>query len=316
MFKRNTMFRACSPFFQEVLMASLQKPDRPLSIREMFREHLVVTNRKKRTIEAYISALEQFHNFIKKSPLKCTANDIRAFLFHLIHERGFASRTFNQVLYGLKAFYEAFMPAVPIMETFSRHKVRDGNVVTVTRHEIERMLKHTDNLKHRAVLVLLYSSGLRASEAATIRIADFDKKQMLIKVMGKGDVLRYTIFSQRCREILREYIRKEGSSDHLFPGRNKPHISGEMIGFIVREAARRCGLSKKVSPHTLRHSFATHFLETDGRLPVLQAMPGHQQLKTTSRYCHVDTSLIRSVKSPFDVDLSFFGPLPRPERRS
>jgi site-specific recombinase XerD len=116
----------------------------------MFREHLIVTNRKKRTIEAYISALEQFHNFIKKSPLKCTANDIRAFLFHLIHERGFASRTFNQVLYGLKAFYEAFMPAVPIMETFSRHKVRDGNVVTVTRHEIERMLKHTDNLKHRS----------------------------------------------------------------------------------------------------------------------------------------------------------------------
>ena len=82
-------------------MASLQKPDRPLSIREMFREHLIVTNRKKRTIEAYISALEQFHNFIKKSPLKCTANDIRAFLFHLIHERGFASRTFNQVLYCL-----------------------------------------------------------------------------------------------------------------------------------------------------------------------------------------------------------------------
>ena len=316
MFERNELFRACTPFFQEVHMASSKKPDCPLTIREMFRQQLIVTNRKRRTIEAYISALEQFHTFIKKSPLKCTANDIRAFLFYLIHERGYASRTFNQVLSGLKAFYEAFMPEVPIMETFTRHKVREGNVIVVTRYEIERMLKHTDNLKHQAVMVLIYSSGMRASETATVRISDFDKKQMLIKVIGKGDFLRYTIFSERCRELLREYIRKERPCDYLFPGRNKPHISKEMVGYIVRESARRCNLSKKVSPHTLRHSFATHFLETDGRLPVLQAMLGHQQLRTTSRYCHVDTSLIRSAKSPFDVDLSFFGPLPRTERRS
>jgi site-specific recombinase XerD len=297
-------------------MASFQKPDRPLSIRDMFRQHLIVTNRKKRTIEAYISALEQFHTFIKKSPLKCTANDIRAFLFHLIHERGLASRTFNQVLYGLKAFYEAFMPDVPIMETFSRHKVRDGNIITVTRHEMEHMLKHTENIKHSAVLTLLYSSGLRSSEAASISISAFDRKQMLIKVVGKGDILRYTIFSQRCREILREYIRKERPAEYLFPGRNKPHISKEMVGYIVREAARRCNLPKKVSPHTLRHSFATHFIETDGRFPILQAMLGHKNPKTTFRYCHVDTSLIRTAKSPFDVDLCFFGPLPRPERRT
>jgi len=291
--------------------------NQPLTIRGMFREHLAVTNRKPRTIESYVSALEQFYNFIQRSPLICTANDIRAFLFHLTHERGYASRTFNQILYGLKAFYEAFMPDVPIMETFTRHKVRDGNVITVTRHEFERMLKHTDNIKHLAVLILLYSSGMRVSEAATIGISDFDKEQMLIKVVGKGDVLRYTVFSQRCREVLHKYLFEERRLEgYLFPGRNKPHISKEMIGYIVREAARRCGLSKKVSPHTLRHSFATHFLETDGRLPVLQAMLGHQQLKTTSRYCHVDTSLIRSVKSPLDVDISFFGPLPRPERRS
>ena len=127
--------------------------NQPLSIRKMFRQHLAVTNRKPRTIESYISALEQFYNFIQKSPLLCTTNEIRAFLFHLVHERGYASRTFNQILYGLKAFYEAFMPDVPIMETFTRHKVRDGNVITVTRHEIERMLKHTENLKHRAVMV-------------------------------------------------------------------------------------------------------------------------------------------------------------------
>lgn len=209
------------------------------------------------------------------------------------------------------------MPDVPIMETFTRHKVRDGNVITVTRHEFERMLKHTDNIKHRAVMVLLYSGGLRASEAATIDVADFDKEQMLIKVVGKGDVLRYTIFSQRCREILREYLLKEQRLEgYLFPGRNKPHLSKEMVGYIVREAARRCNLPKNVSPHTLRHSFATHFLETDGRLPVLQAMLGHKNPKTTFRYCHVDTSLIRTAKSPFDVDLCFFGPLPRPERRT
>jgi integrase/recombinase XerD len=288
----------------------------PTSQREAFQQYLTVTQRSPKTIEHYINAIEQFHTFLKcKNPLHADLNDIRAFLFHLIHERELASRTYNQYLYGLKAFYEGFMPDVPIMQPFTRHKVRDGNITIVTRYEFERMLTHTENIKHKAVLVLLYSSGIRAFECAAIKITDFDPEQMLIHLQGKGGTFRYTVFSQRCRETLREYIRMHRPVTYLFPGRNKETISTEMIGHIVREAARRISLAKDVSPHILRHSFATHFLETDGRLPVLQSMLGHLNPKTTYRYCHVDTALLRTVTSPLDVDLDRFGPQPKADRK-
>jgi integrase/recombinase XerD len=291
-------------------------PTAPTTLREAFKQYLAVTQRSPKTTEHYLNALEQFYTFLKcKNPLHADLNDIRAFLFHLIHERELASRTYNQYLYGLKAFYEGFMPDVPIMQPFTRHKVRDGNIIVVTRYEFERMLTHTENIKHKAVLVLLYSSGIRSFECAKIQIADFDAEQMLIRVLGKGGTFRYTIFSRRCRETLREYIRTYRPATFLFPGRNKEHLSTEMIGYIVREAARRISLPKDVSPHILRHSFATHFLEIDGRLPVLQSMLGHLNPKTTYRYCHVDTALLRTVTSPLDVDLDRFGPQPKTDKK-
>jgi site-specific recombinase XerD len=288
----------------------------PLSTRDLFKQHLVVTQRSPKTIELYQNAVEQFYLFLKcKNPLYADINDIRAFLFHLIHERELAARTYNQYLYGLKAFYEGFMPDIPIMQPFSRHKIREGDITIITRYEFERMLTHTENIKHKAVLVLLYSSGIRAFECAKIAITDFDAEQMLIHVQGKGGTFRYTVFSNRCREMLREYIRSYRPDTYLFPGRNKEHLSCEMIGHIVREAARRISLPKDVSPHILRHSFATHFLETDGRLPVLQSMLGHRNPKTTYRYCHVDTALLRTVTSPLDVDLDRFGPQPKSDKK-
>jgi integrase/recombinase XerD len=288
----------------------------PATLREAFEQYLIVTQRSLKTIEHYQNAIAQFYTFIKcKNPLYADINDIRAFLFHLIHEREPAPRTYNQYLYGLKAFYEGFMPDVPIMQPFSRHKVRDGDITIITRYEFERMLTHTENIKHKAVLVLLYSSGIRSFECAKIAIPDFDAEQMLIRVLGKGGTFRYTVFSRRCRETLREYIRSYRPVTYLFPGRNKEHLSCEMIGHIVREAARRISLAKDVSPHILRHSFATHFLETDGRLPVLQSMLGHRNPKTTYRYCHVDTALLRTVTSPLDVDLDRFGPQPKSDKK-
>lgn len=287
-------------------------PSRPATLREAFTQHLMVTERKPRTVKTYVEALTQFYNFTNgKPPLQATANDIRAFLFHLVHEREYAPRTYNQYFYGLKAFYEAFMPGVPIMATFCRRSTPDNAINIVSRFDIDRMVKLTESVKHQAVLTLLYSSGIRAAECAAIKIEDFDTEQMLIRVCGKGDKLRHTVFSNRCREVLREYVKQHRPHTCLFPGRTGDHLSTEMIGYIVREAAKRAGLKRSVSPHILRHSFATHFLETDGRLPVLQAMLGHNHPKTTYRYCHVDTSLIRTVTSPLDVALEQFGPRPK-----
>ena len=285
---------------------------RPTTLREAFYQHLVVTRYKPQTVKTYLNAIIQFYRFLNgKNPLRATVNDVRAYLFHLIHERQYAARTYNQHFYGLKAFYEAFMPDVPIMATFGRHTTPDGAITVVSRYEFDRMVTRTDNLKHKAVLVLLYSSGIRSIECAKIKIEDFDTDQMLIRVRGKGDKMRHTVFSQRCRAQLRDYVKKYRPAGTLFPGRNKEHLSTEMIGTIVREAAKRAEVKKRVHPHILRHSFATHFLETDGRLPVLQAMLGHKSPKTTYRYCHVDTAMIRTVTSPLDVAIEQFGPRTR-----
>jgi site-specific recombinase XerD len=283
----------------------------PSSLREAFVQHLIVTQRKQRTIDTYVNAVTQFYHFLNcKHPLQVSANDIRAFLFHLVHERKYKPRTYNQYFYGLKAFYETFMPDVPIMASFSRQSTPDGAITIISRFDFDRILQHTHNIKHKAVLSLLYSSGIRSSECVSIRVENFDTRQMLIRVTGKGNKTRHTIFSTRCRQILREYVKQTKVKDVLFPGRNKEHISKEMVGHIVRDSAKRVGIKQRVSPHILRHSFATHFLEIDGRLPVLQALLGHEHPKTTFRYCHVETSMIRTAVSPLDVQIERFGPRP------
>ena len=187
------------------------------------------------------------------------------------------------------------------MASFRRHKTNKHLVEVLTRHEIKLLLSHTDNLKHRAIIETLYSSGIRVSECVALKFSDLDRKEMLIHVRNaKGGKDRFTILSPCCLKTLEQYYRVLKPKQWLFEGHGDKQLSAHMAETSVSNAAKRAGIKKTITPHVLRHTFATHFLETDGRLPVLQQLLGHEHIRTTARYIHVCNDLIRMVKSPLD----------------
>ena len=188
------------------------------------------------------------------------------------------------------------------MDSFHRHKTNRHLVEVLTRHEVTFLLNHSDNLKHRAIIETLYSSGMRVSECVSLIFSDLDRREMLIHVRNaKGGKDRYTKLSPCCLETLEKYYRAFRPRQWLFEGHGGKPLSSHMAQIAVSNAAKRAGIKKAITPHVLRHTFATHFLETDGRLPVLQQILGHEHIRTTVRYIHVCNDLIRSVKSPLDL---------------
>jgi integrase/recombinase XerD len=187
------------------------------------------------------------------------------------------------------------------MYAFSRHRTNKHYVDILTRHEVDLLLRTTTNLKHRAIIEVLYSSGIRVGECVALRFDDLDRREMLIHVNGKGNKQRFTIFSGRCLATLEQYFRSCRPKQWLFEGHGDRPLSEHMAEIAVSTAAKRAGIKKDITPHILRHTFATHFLESDGRLPVLQKLLGHEHIRTTARYIHISNAIIRTVKSPLDL---------------
>lgn len=280
---------------------SSQTPQ-PSSLRELFAVALKVKGLADRTAEAYVDAMKDFCRFLgDKHPLSVNINDIRAWLYHIRFEKGLAARTYNQKMYGIRAFYEMFVPELNVIPHLQRHKTDNRLIVVLDPPEVSAMLAVCENLKHKAIIELLYGSGMRAAECANLRPADIDRENMLLTVKGKGDCQRYTILARSALEALEKYFRATWPKQWLFEGHNGRQLSTEMIGYTVRTAARKAGIKKKVSPHTLRHSFATHLLENGYDIRTIQILMGHKHIKTTARYLHVRKDFIKTVKSPMDI---------------
>lgn len=221
-------------------------------LRTEFIKQLTVQGKAKRTIAIYVNAVIAFLKFSHLlSPLKATVKDIRVFLFYLKEERGYAARTYNQFFYGLKAFYDIFLPETGIMDSFCRLKTKYCNIQIITREEFEKMLQVTSNLKHKAMLMLFYGSGIRLSECVQLKLRDINRKEMELRVYGKGDKYRTTILSQRCLEMLGCYYRaqKKKPVTYVFEGSSHKPLSSTMFETVVRSAATRAGIKKK-SHHT------------------------------------------------------------------
>jgi len=273
-----------------------------MSLSERFAIALKVQGKSERTVKAYVEAMRGFVSFMDgRNPLRATLNDIRAYLYHIRFERGYAPRTYNQIMYGIRAFYEVFLPEIPILDVCKRHSTSRRLVNVVDRTEVGRMLAATDNLKHRAFIELLYGSGVRVGECAALRFTDVDRENMLLRVEGKGGVERLTILAHTSIETLVQYYHAFKPSQWLFEGRTGNHLTTAMIEYAVRSAAKRAGIDKLVTPHILRHSFATHLLESGCDIRTLQALLGHKHIRTTARYLHVRTDLIKAVRSPLDA---------------
>jgi len=265
-----------------------------------FTKALTVQGKSKRTATVYCDAVLRFARFYRCHPLWANVNDIRAFLFHLLQEKKYAPRTYNQILYGLKAFFNTYMPDVPIMEEFTRHKTNRRLYTILTRGQVNEMLKATTNLKHKCIIALLYGTGVRVSECANLVVRAIDSKEMLIHVIGKGDKDRYTILPHQLLPVLRTYYKDTRPGKYLFPGRSDKPITTAMIEYAVRQSVEKAGIGLKATPHLLRHTFATHLLEDGCDIRTIQVLLGHKHIRTTARYMHVRRDRIKSITSPLD----------------
>jgi site-specific recombinase XerD len=232
------------------------------------------------------------------------------YLLHRIQVEQVSYGTYRQIVAALKFLYTV-TPARPWEVNripFPRHR-RESFPEVLGQEKIVELFAALRRPKYRALLMTCYAAGLRISEACALRVEDIDSRRMVIRVRyAKGSKQRYTVLSKQLLVVLREYWKDQRPPEWLFPGHGRqPHVAPETVRQVFRRAREQVGLGKWCTPHTLRHSFATHLLESGTELVVIQALLGHSTIKTTTTYTHVRTDHIARVTSPFD----FLPPPPR-----
>jgi integrase/recombinase XerD len=270
---------------------------------EGYLEKLQQKRYSENTIKTYIHYFMEFIAYFDQRGIEnLTKEDINQYLLKLIKERNISSSQQNQRINAIKFYYEKVIGRnreyYEIERPRREHKLPD----VLSKKEVGAMIRATENLKHKCLIALIYSCGLRRSEAINLKLGDIDSKRMMIKICGsKGKKDRYVQLSPYLLVILKEYYINFRPVNYLFEGQNqKPNYSGESIVRVIKEAAKRAKINKRVYPHILRHSFATHHLEQGTDLRIIQELLGHESSKTTEIYTHVAEKTIGKIKNPLD----------------
>lgn len=290
-------------------------PKEPISpLRARMIEDMCVRGFSPATQRGYIRGVKMLAAFLDRSPDTATVEDLRTFQRHLA-ATGVTPGVQNMTVSGLRFFFRF---TVDKPDT-TRHLVYTHEPRQLPRvlssEEIGRLLEAASEPKDKAMLSVAYGAGLRAMEVVALKVSDIDSKRMLLRVgNGKGGKDRYVMLSPTLLEALRDWYRIARPHVFLFPGRDKiGPMTTRQFHRICKGAAERAGLPKWVGPHTLRHSFATHLLENDLDVRVIQVLLGHAQLDTTARYTQVATNVIRRVMSPIDRLIPLDAPPPPPQ---
>lgn len=283
-----------------------EPPVSPLQRR--MREDMQLRNLSAGTQRSYIHYVTGYANYFDKSPAKLGLDDIRNYQLHLIEQRQLSPASINCFLAAVHFLYTVTLDMPWSRAQFARMKLPTNLPVVLSEEEVLEFFRHVGILKHRAILMLCYGSGLRISEAVSLRPENIDSKRMIIHVQqGKGNKDRSTVLSYTLLQLLRAYWRAQKPVEWLFPG-TKPgtHIRPATVQEICRDAARLAGIQKHVTPHVLRHSFATHLFENGCDARAIQVMLGHKRIDTTTGYIRVTPQTLNRTGSPLDklpVDL-------------
>ncbi len=259
------------------------------------------------TIRAYVPLFEEFLNYFPQKAIdELGEKEVMVFSRYLVTERKVSSSHQNQAINAIKFYFEKVKGGERKYYHVDR-PIREKVLPEVlSEEEVSAIIKATYNLKHKAILMTIYSAGLRIGELINLRIKDIDSKRMQIRVeQGKGKKDRYTLLSSKALEILRTYIKQERPHYYLFEGQgskvDKPlKYSARSIQSILKQSLQRTDIKKKITVHTLRHSFATHLLENGTDLRYIQSLLGHESPKTTQIYTHITTKGFDQIKSPLD----------------
>jgi integrase/recombinase XerD len=282
-------------------------------LRRRMEEELKLRNYAEKTIEVYTAAVRKLAEHYRRSPEQIEPEEIRSYLLHLLEEKKLSSASVNQTICALRFFYIQVLGRPWKVGKVHFQKRRRKLPTVLTESEVVRLLDAARDLKDRAILMALYSAGLRVRELAHLQPADIQSDGMRIRVReAKGGRERYVALSSTLLPVLRHYFRLYRPGRWLFYGESREQpIHSRTVQRLVALAANKAGISKTVSPHTLRHSFATHLLEHGTELRFIQEALGHRQLKTTLVYTHVSPQALAQVVSP--LDRLFLGSDDRPD---
>lgn len=270
-------------------------------LRRRMIDDMSLRNLSPATQRSYLHAVKKFSRHFGRSPDQLGLEDVRAFQVHLVAQ-GISWPALNQTVCALRFFYGVTLDRAEIPERIAYARTPHKLPTILSADEVVRFLEAVPSLKARTALTTAYSAGLRASEAVSLKIADIDSDRGVIQVRhGKGAKDRTVMLSPQLLAILRTYWRLAHPRDWLFPGRgaDKP-IDVQVLHAACRSATKAAGLVKRVSVHTLRHSFATHLLESGIDIRIIQVLLGHSSLSTTARYTQVATTTISATRSPLD----------------
>lgn len=256
------------------------------------------------TQRSYIHYVSEYALYFQRSPDRLDLEAVRQFTLYLIQKRGLSPESINTFLSAVKFLYLETLEMPWRPEDFpGRLPVPEKVPVLLSQEEVVRFFQAVTGVTYRTVMSVCYGAGLRISEAIAVKIADIDSARMVLRIQrGKGNQPRTAILSPRLLEILRAYYRAvRPRGEWLFPSwRGRQHISQGSVQQACRDAARQSGLSKRITPHTLRHSFATHLLEQGEDIRVIQVLLGHRRIDTTARYTAVTPGRLAKTLSPFD----------------
>ena len=267
---------------------------------EKLRTELGIRGFSKKTLQAYTFHTKKFLDFIKKDPKTVTEDDAKSYLAYLMSERNYKPKSTNLALSALKYYFKEIVQN-PAFNGLKPPKLEKKLPTVLSKLEVKQLLEASKNPKHKLLIEVMYSAGLRVSECVSLKVNDLDFNEKMGKIKnGKGNKERYMILSDALIRHLQHYLAtKKDSSDFIFSVNNRP-ITVRQAQSVVKEAAIRAGIKKRVFCHALRSSFATHLLEAGTDIRIIQELLGHADLSTTQIYTRVSTQQLKKVRSPLD----------------
>jgi integrase/recombinase XerD len=270
-------------------------------LRRRMIEDMTIRKFAPKTQHDYVQRVKNFAAFLGRSPEEASFEDVRRYQLHLARS-GVGVPTLNQTVSTLRFFFRVTLGRGDIVNHTQFVREPRKLPVVLSPQEMARLLDAAPGLKYKAALSVAYGAGLRVSEVVALKVSDIDSKRMVIRIeQGKGRKDRYVMLSPHLLELLRAWWKAARPQGWLFPGQNRINpLTTRQLTRACHAAAHRAEIGKRVSPHTLRHSFATHLLEQNIDIRVIQVLLGHAKLDTTALYTRVATKTIREITSPLD----------------
>ena len=291
-------------------------------IRQRMLGDMQLRNFTSETQRNYLHHIFELARYYRTGPEHLTLEDLRDYQLYLINGRRLSPQSVNQFVSAAQFLYTETLEMPWPERALTRMRVPFKLPVVLSPEEVSLFFDHLPSLRYRAALMTCYGAGLRVSEAVALKVSDIDSQRMLLHIeQGKGHKDRYALLSPRLLEVLRIWYRAAHPQHWMFPSlhwRTGQHLSAASLEQACRDAVRSARLIKRVTPHTLRHSFATHLLENGTDVRIIQALLGHSRIDTTARYAQVSPHLIGRTRSPLDqLDPRFrkTGPAPQAKPR-